>query len=408
MEIDISQTLIHPSNRRLETVERKGLGHPDTMADLMAEAFSRLYSRYCLENFGHILNHAVDKLTLVGLSTICDFGGFAVVAPGEILLIGNITPAVGAHRIPVFDLLRAAVQHVVSVSLVDDSIVPALNLSVVNTYSSAQDRPRNFFLPLDSSEAAHVGEGERGANDTVFCTAVAPYSPLESLVLELESAVTGPAGRQRFRGIGTDVKVLATRRGRSVDVTVCVPVLPAAARDRDEYRALLEPVTQTLQGVIDASPFEAKLSVNTKDREGGCYLAPYGTALGKSDCGAVGRGNRQGGVISAFRPANVEAPAGKNPLHHAGKLYTLAAEYIASDIWALIGAKSAVTIATSNGTPITTPELVAVECADGPGDTEKTTAIVEARVGGMNDLGPELVRSPLVESGWTVLPGVDE
>jgi hypothetical protein len=36
-------------------VERKGWGHPDTLADHLAERLSRAYSRYTLERFGAVL-----------------------------------------------------------------------------------------------------------------------------------------------------------------------------------------------------------------------------------------------------------------------------------------------------------------------------------------------------------------
>jgi S-adenosylmethionine synthetase len=407
MSITLIDGFTHPSERRFETVERKGLGHPDTLADLLAEAFSRNYSRYCLEHFGHILNHAVDKMTLVGLSSRTYLGGFEVISPGQILMIGNITPAVGSRRIPVYDLLRRSAQQVFAAALVGDPILPYMNLQVVNTYSSAQDRPGNFFFPGSEDEAARVGEGERGANDTVFCTAVAPFSDLEQLVLELEETVTGPLGRERFPGVGTDVKVLATRLDNRVTITMCVPILPQAAGARHDYDYAIDDVTKELQSRVQASRFDAVLQVNTKDREGGCYLAPFGTALGKSDCGAVGRGNRQGGIISAFRPANVEAPAGKNPLHHVGKLYTEAAGDLSDRVWAQMEAKVAITLVTSNGIPIGQPEHVLVESGRHQPDASEVQVIVSDYLSGINELGERLVRSPLAESGWTVLPGHD-
>ncbi|MET7278839.1 methionine adenosyltransferase [Kribbella sp. NPDC005582] len=43
-------------------VERKGIGHPDTLADHLAERLSRAYSRYTLDHFGAVLHHNFDKL----------------------------------------------------------------------------------------------------------------------------------------------------------------------------------------------------------------------------------------------------------------------------------------------------------------------------------------------------------
>ena len=59
----------------IEIVERKGLGHPDTLSDRAAEEISIAFSKYYLEKFGRVLHHNVDKCLLVGgRSEVC-FGG---------------------------------------------------------------------------------------------------------------------------------------------------------------------------------------------------------------------------------------------------------------------------------------------------------------------------------------------
>ncbi|MEJ8650769.1 methionine adenosyltransferase [Streptomyces sp. MS1.AVA.3] len=45
-------------------VERKGLGHPDTLADHLAERLSQIYSQYTASRFGAVLHHNFDKLAL--------------------------------------------------------------------------------------------------------------------------------------------------------------------------------------------------------------------------------------------------------------------------------------------------------------------------------------------------------
>ncbi|MCX7841342.1 MAG: methionine adenosyltransferase, partial [Anaerolineae bacterium] len=40
----------------VEIVERKGIGHPDSLCDGMAERISVEYSKWCLEHFGMILH----------------------------------------------------------------------------------------------------------------------------------------------------------------------------------------------------------------------------------------------------------------------------------------------------------------------------------------------------------------
>jgi S-adenosylmethionine synthetase len=60
---------------RVELVERKGLGHPDYIADSASEAASRALSKYYLKEFGTILHHNLDKTLLVGGQAHPQFGG---------------------------------------------------------------------------------------------------------------------------------------------------------------------------------------------------------------------------------------------------------------------------------------------------------------------------------------------
>lgn len=54
MKIDITYTLRTPDKEDFEVVERKGLGHPDTLADGIAEIVEIEYAKYCLNMFGYI------------------------------------------------------------------------------------------------------------------------------------------------------------------------------------------------------------------------------------------------------------------------------------------------------------------------------------------------------------------
>ena len=66
------QILVHPSplppmdRRPVEFVERKGVGHPDTLCDKAAEELSIALMRYYLEEFGALRHYNVDKALLVG------------------------------------------------------------------------------------------------------------------------------------------------------------------------------------------------------------------------------------------------------------------------------------------------------------------------------------------------------
>ncbi len=80
-----------PASLPLEMVERKGLGHPDTICDALAENLSVALSRFYVERFGAILHHNVDKALLWGGAARPAFGGGEVLAPIEIYLAGRAT-----------------------------------------------------------------------------------------------------------------------------------------------------------------------------------------------------------------------------------------------------------------------------------------------------------------------------
>ena len=63
------------ARRRAEYVERKGLGHPDTICDRVMEAASVALCREYLDVCGRVLHHNVDKGLLVAGQSSPGFGG---------------------------------------------------------------------------------------------------------------------------------------------------------------------------------------------------------------------------------------------------------------------------------------------------------------------------------------------
>ena len=53
-------------NKSIEFVERKRLGHPDTLADSIIQETSRQFSEHCLAEFGQVAHHWFDKVFLSG------------------------------------------------------------------------------------------------------------------------------------------------------------------------------------------------------------------------------------------------------------------------------------------------------------------------------------------------------
>ena len=93
--------------RDVEMVERKGRGHPDTICDALAEAFSIALSRVYHERCGTVLHHNVDKVLLAAGSSVPRFGGGEVTAPIALYLAGRATEQLDGAVTPIAELAEA-------------------------------------------------------------------------------------------------------------------------------------------------------------------------------------------------------------------------------------------------------------------------------------------------------------
>src|SRR5262249_43334267 len=75
-----------PSWGPIEVVERKGLGHPDSICDAIAEQVCVALCRHYLDRFGEVLHHNVDKVLLCAGAARPAFGGGEMLEPIEIYL----------------------------------------------------------------------------------------------------------------------------------------------------------------------------------------------------------------------------------------------------------------------------------------------------------------------------------
>ncbi|MEM2795398.1 MAG: methionine adenosyltransferase, partial [Thermofilaceae archaeon] len=101
--------------RSVEIVERKGLGHPDYMADAVAEAVSVALCKEYIRRFGSVLHHNMDKVLIVGGQSKPKFGGGEVLAPIYVLVAGRATTEVktdlgGVESVPIGPLVLEAVR----------------------------------------------------------------------------------------------------------------------------------------------------------------------------------------------------------------------------------------------------------------------------------------------------------
>src|SRR5690242_6868634 len=103
------------SDLEVEIVERKGIGHPDSIIDGACEAVSIGLSKYYLDNFDVIFHHNVDKGLLVGGTSQVAFGGGRVIDPIFILIAGRATDVVPfkgkSERVPVEEISKEAISN---------------------------------------------------------------------------------------------------------------------------------------------------------------------------------------------------------------------------------------------------------------------------------------------------------
>ncbi|MBI5286423.1 MAG: S-adenosylmethionine synthetase, partial [Deltaproteobacteria bacterium] len=226
----------------------------------------------------------------------------------------------------------------------------------------------------------------RGANDTSAAVGYAPFTPTEEAVFGAERFLNSLDFKKRFPGTGEDVKVMGLRRGNLLELTVAMPLLASFVKDEIEYFEKKQVVLKEVQNLSLTFPFEeVKVCYNTLDKEGlglgGVYLSLLGTSAEDADSGQVGRGNRVNGVISLNRPMGTEAAAGKNPVSHVGKIYTILAHELAKEAYYKVEGITEVYIwlLSQIGMPVDRPQLASAQLILKEGvDPHRTAKVVEA------------------------------
>ena len=90
--------------QEIEIVERKGLGHPDTICDLIMDEVSMNLCKEYLERAGAILHHNIDKSLLVAGEVEVRFGGGVVKKPMKLIFGDRATFEVDKVKIPVAEI----------------------------------------------------------------------------------------------------------------------------------------------------------------------------------------------------------------------------------------------------------------------------------------------------------------
>ncbi|MEM0164858.1 MAG: methionine adenosyltransferase [Saccharolobus sp.] len=315
---------------QVELVERKGLGHPDYIADSIAEEASRKLSLYYLKKYGVILHHNLDKTLVVGGQASPKFKGGDVLQPIYIIVAGRATTEVktqgGTEQIPVGTI-----------------VIESAKEWIKNNFRYL-DPERHVIVDykIGKGSADLVGLFDAGktvplSNDTSFGVGFSPLTKLERLVYETERHLNSRQLKAKLPEVGEDIKVMGLRRDKEVDLTIAMAAISELIEDLDHYISVKEQVKNEILDLASkiAPDYNVRVHVNTGDKleKGIVYLTVTGTSAEHGDDGMTGRGNRGTGLITPMRPMSLEATAGKNPVNHVGKLYNALAGLISKKIF---------------------------------------------------------------------------
>lgn len=345
----------------VEVVERKGLGHPDTICDALAETLSRNLCREYRRRFGRILHHNVDKALLCGGRSAPAFGGGRVLAPINIYLAGRATARVGRDVLEVAEIAEEGSRDWLRANL--HALDAARHVRIHTLIQPGSQELQELFSRKDKAPLA---------NDTSFGVGYAPLSNLERLLLAIEQRLNGRDRALEHPAWGEDVKIMGVRVGNALQLTVACAMIDRHLAHIDDYLAAKAALAQLTSELALAHGFrDCKVGINTADdpASGSVYLTVAGTSAESGDDGQVGRGNRVNGVITPCRPMSLEAAAGKNPVSHVGKIYNVLAPRIAQAIVSSIPdiAAAGCLMVSRIGQPIASPAIVQVKVASRDG-----------------------------------------
>jgi S-adenosylmethionine synthetase len=344
--------------QKLEIVERKGLGHPDSICDAIMDQVSVKLSKAYLDKFGMIMHHNADKSLLVAGDVETRFGGGSVREPMLLIIGDRATFKIEETTIPVKELaLQTAKKWF------------RKNLRFVDPEDHVKYQVE---LKPGSPELTDIFKRKGkilGANDTSAAVGYAPMTKTETMVLKTERYVNSTDFKNKFQESGEDVKVMGLRKNNNLRLTISMAFVDRFVQSEKEYfkkkAEILEEIDRFVKENTDFDKVTVKMNTLDVKNRGidGVYLTVLGTSADSADSGQVGRGNRVNGVMPLNRPVCSEAAAGKNPVSHVGKIYNLLTHRIAEQVYEQVSGVEEVYIwlLSQIGKPIDQPAIASAQ-----------------------------------------------
>jgi S-adenosylmethionine synthetase len=379
--------------QQIEIVERKGVGHPDSMCDAIMDQVSVGLSRAYLEQFGTIMHHNADKSLLVAGNVECRFGGGVVKEPMLLIFGDRATFEVDGVSIPVEEIAIQTAKDWLRENL--RFVDPEVHMKYQVELKPGSQGLTDIFKRKECM---------LGANDTSAAVGYAPMTRTENMVLDTERYVNSGDFKKRFPEAGEDVKVMGFRNGANLNLTVAMAFVDRFVDSEKDYMRKKADIQADVQDFANAKGAFDKVVVdlNNLDVEGrgvdGVYLTVLGTSADGADSGQVGRGNKVNGVISLNRPIGTEAAAGKNPVSHVGKIYNALTHQIARSVVEKVPEveETCIWLLSQIGNPIDQPAIAAAQVVLNSGASldevqGRITEVIDGELANIEDFCKQLI-----------------
>jgi len=280
----------------MEVIERKGIGHPDTIADVLGEEFGNLLKEEYKKEYGKIMHYNVDKV-LVACGQV-NYKTNKFNSPVNIVFAGNATKLKNNIYI---SLMEKTINKVLQ-----PEIDSGLKYKIYNFLSyCSTDLTENFDL--------------KKCNDTSFAVGF-KLNEQEKLIQKIGIYIDNLY--KNNKDIGRDNKIMYIGGKYYIALAFKCPIVCGIY-----FKRKLE--------IIDKLSKKFKIDknniyINSADTLNEQFITLTGTSMEQGDAGMTGRGNRRNGLITPMKPMTMEAYYGKNNVTHIGRIYQDKAQIIAN------------------------------------------------------------------------------
>jgi S-adenosylmethionine synthetase len=339
---------------------KSGLLKSPSVRALVIQILCAIISIEYMKRFGNIYHHNLDKGLIAAGETNVAFGGGKVNKPILVVYGDRATFKVGDEEVPVNEIAVNSTKKWLRKNL--RFIDPEKHVKYQSEIKTGSAALQDIFSRRKKGEFL-------GSNDTSAAVGFAPYTEQEKLIVNLEKYLNSAEFKKEHPESGEDIKLMALRKEKEVDLTVAMAIVDRYISSEDDYFKRRSEILDSINTFIDDKGGFKKVNVslNALDVHGrgldGLYLTVLGSSVEAGDSGQVGRGNNVRGVIALLRPMSSEAAAGKNPVSHVGKIYNLLSYRIADRIIDEVsGCKEVyVWLLSQIGRPINDPSVVSAQ-----------------------------------------------